>query len=156
MNEEMIENWNSCVKPKDIVWHLGDFGFHSVVNDTDKLTSIWYALNGKKNLLRGNHDTKNPAVERLPWSSIGDYHRLKWEGKRYILSHYPFASWHGSNKGDMHFHGHCHGTLKSKMYNRLDVGVDCAVSQFYPVKLEAAVQYCEWQNDLNGLKHEIT
>lgn len=152
MNETMIENWNSCVKPKDIVWHLGDFGFKA----EDDLDDIYNQLNGTKHLLLGNHDENNSQVKKLPWASVGHYKRLKWEGKRYILSHYPFQSWHGSNKGDIHFHGHCHGTLRTIQYNRLDVGVDCHVSQFFPVKLSAAVQYVEWQNENHELELVIT
>lgn len=148
MNEVMIENWNSVVKAKDIVWHLGDFGFHSPLNQADKLTSIFFQLKGRKNLLIGNHDEKNAALLRLPWESIDYYKYLKWEGKKYVLSHYPFASWNGANRGVMHFHGHCHGTM-DPWKNRLDVGVDCPVSRFFPIKLEVAVKWTEHVNKAN-------
>ena len=54
VDELIFENWNSVVKPNDIVWHLGD-----VLFGEDKL--IWLEnnfkkLNGKKNLVVGNHD----------------------------------------------------------------------------------------------------
>ena len=30
MNESLIETWNECIKPDDLVYHLGDFGFGNV------------------------------------------------------------------------------------------------------------------------------
>ena len=45
-DEEIIKNWNTTVSPEDIVFILGDFG------DMD----YWYKLNGKKTLIKGNHD----------------------------------------------------------------------------------------------------
>lgn len=50
MDETMVENWNKVVKPNDRVYHLGD-----VVIKRSAL-SILSRLNGKKILIRGNHD----------------------------------------------------------------------------------------------------
>jgi len=52
MNEEMIKRWNSVVSKNSIVWHLGDFSFGGKEN----LESIFPKLNGKINLVMGNHD----------------------------------------------------------------------------------------------------
>ena len=52
MNEEMVKRWNSAVKKDDIVWHLGDFSFGGKEN----LEKIFPQLNGKINLVMGNHD----------------------------------------------------------------------------------------------------
>lgn len=45
-DEEIIKNWNTTVSPEDIVFILEDFG------DMD----YWDKLNGKKTLIKGNHD----------------------------------------------------------------------------------------------------
>lgn len=52
MNEALVDNWNSVVKPEDTVYHLGDFN----LGKFDE--SIEYAglLNGHKILVTGNHD----------------------------------------------------------------------------------------------------
>ena len=50
MDETMIERWNAKVKPEDTVYHLGDV----VINR--KHLHLCNRLNGKKRLIRGNHD----------------------------------------------------------------------------------------------------
>ena len=52
MNDEMIRRWNSVVGKNSIVWHLGDFSF----GGKDNLERIFPKLNGKINLVMGNHD----------------------------------------------------------------------------------------------------
>lgn len=50
MDEAMVRNWNTVVRPHDKVYHLGD-----VVIRRECLR-ILDRLNGKKRLIRGNHD----------------------------------------------------------------------------------------------------
>jgi calcineurin-like phosphoesterase family protein len=52
MDEVMIDNWNSVVKPGDKVYHLGDVFFGS----KDTFIPLWKKLNGQKRLILGNHD----------------------------------------------------------------------------------------------------
>jgi calcineurin-like phosphoesterase family protein len=49
-DEALIENWNKVVKPNDKVYHLGDVAMPR------KSLHILDRLNGKKVLIRGNHD----------------------------------------------------------------------------------------------------
>ena len=54
MNQVMLDNWASVVKPNDTVIHCGDvlFGMDKV----DWLTAVFAKLPGKKRLVVGNHD----------------------------------------------------------------------------------------------------
>lgn len=52
MDDYMIEMWNSVVKPSDKVYHCGDV----FIGDKEKFKTLWPKLNGKKNLILGNHD----------------------------------------------------------------------------------------------------
>ena len=52
MDEALIHNWNSTVKPTDIIYHLGDISF----GDKNTALDIMYNLNGHKRLIVGNHD----------------------------------------------------------------------------------------------------
>lgn len=48
MDERLLDNWNSVVSSKDIVYHLGDVYFGR--------TDVLEKLNGRKRLIMGNHD----------------------------------------------------------------------------------------------------
>jgi len=121
MEETMIENWNGVVQKNDIVYYLGDFAFKSQDWEVERLLQI---LNGQKILITGNHDAKVIRRSRT-WTHVWDYHEIKIEGQKIVLSHYPFQEWNGSWKGSWHLHGHCHHNLKDDPnLNRIDVGVD--------------------------------
>lgn len=51
MDEFMVAQWNARVRPGDHVYHLGD-----VAMDIKLLLVIIPRLNGRKRLIRGNHD----------------------------------------------------------------------------------------------------
>lgn len=52
MNKCLIENWNSVVKQDDTIYVVGDFSFSGIAKQREILSQ----LNGKKILVRGNHD----------------------------------------------------------------------------------------------------
>lgn len=64
MNQGLIANWNAVVKPEDTVYVLGDVGFCS----TTKLKELIRQLNGRKILIRGNHDRDRSNKK---WMEIG-------------------------------------------------------------------------------------
>lgn len=134
MNEELIAKWNAAVvRESDTVWHLGDFGFsHS---QRTPLAEVFHRLRGKKHLVVGNHDEKNPQVLKLPWERVERLFTLKQGAIRAELCHYPLETWKGSWRGALMLHGHCHGSLKRKIAKRFDMGVD-ALARNGPVLLE--------------------
>ena len=52
MDECMLENWNSVVKPGDKVYHLGDV----MMGSKEQFAKFWPRLHGSKRLIVGNHD----------------------------------------------------------------------------------------------------
>lgn len=123
MNEAIVKNWNTVVNPDDDVYILGDISFGSV-KDTCLLLD---RLNGKKYLIRGNHDDRlskdSNFIQRFEW--VKDYHEMRIDKKLLVMSHYPFASWNSSHYGSFNFHGHLHSTNPSKLeQRRWDVGLD--------------------------------
>lgn len=55
MNEKLIYNWNSVVKPEDTIYCLGDFSF------AGRSVELYSGrLNGSKILIPGNHDPIHP------------------------------------------------------------------------------------------------
>lgn len=58
MEETLVENWNSIVKPEDEVYVLGDFA----LGDRSDVGRILSRLNGTKYLALGNHDNATKAT----------------------------------------------------------------------------------------------
>lgn len=79
MNEAMIYNWNSVVKPEDTIYCLGDFSF------AGRSVELYSSrLNGNKILVPGNHDPIHPYNKHFKKSAKqGD--SLYW--KRFYESH---------------------------------------------------------------------
>jgi calcineurin-like phosphoesterase family protein len=136
-DEELIRRWNARVTDKDILYHLGDFGF----GKSAKLLEIRKCLRGKIHLIRGNHDKnlQRDFLETL--SSCYHYGDIKIPDpdrhctQRIIMSHFPFATWEARPYGSYCLHGHSHGNLVTReIMLRLDVGVD--TWNFQPVSYE--------------------
>lgn len=117
MNETLIQNWNNVVKPKDTIYHLGDFSFGNSIFFTKR-------LNGIKILVEGNHDFN--ANAHYEWDTVYTYRVLRFN-KIFplVLMHYPLLEWDGAYRGAIHLHGHIHSKNTEKpLVRRLDVGVD--------------------------------
>lgn len=126
-HDKMItEKWNSVVNKNDTVLHLGDFAFRNIKENTEN-------LNGKKILLRGNHDRKNEGhyincgwkevIETIILNMNGVMFRMApnlgkaWcgfltsiNGVNILLSHFPI---YNSNDWDLRKYGHVTKTLES-------------------------------------------
>jgi calcineurin-like phosphoesterase family protein len=134
MNDTIVNNINSKVGVDDILFHLGDWSFGGF-EKIDELRDRIVCEN--IHLILGNHDhhiEKNRAEIQTAFSSVNHYLDLevydsnfgKFTQDRFILMHYPIASWIDMSKGTIHLHGHVHlpphqvvGQGKS-----MDVGVD--------------------------------
>lgn len=121
MNERMIENWNSVVKPDSHIFHLGDFSFKKPAETVE----ILKRLNGYKYFIRGNHDRNNVNDEVLSYfeGGVEHYHEITWGQQLICLCHFPFKSWNGMHHNSWNLHGHSHGNLPISG-KQLDVGVD--------------------------------
>ncbi len=137
MNEGIIDRWNKRVSPHDTVYVLGDVSF----GGPDQTHQVLLRLNGFKHLIVGNHDRHGRHSTKstpFPWEhhflSIQDYKRIKIEGNRFVLCHFPFASW---ERGYVNLHGHTHGKYPS-LYRQHDVGVD--VNNYEPITWQEAIE----------------
>lgn len=59
MNRILIANFNAVVHKDDTVYILGDLAHHMQVEDINKIIG---KLNGRKILIKGNHDKKYDAA----------------------------------------------------------------------------------------------
>ena len=110
-DELMIENWNSMVKPQDKIYVLGDICFNKNLGD-----KIMPRLNGKKCLIRGNHDNFKLSWYALWFYDVRGCHNLE----NYLLTHIPV---HLDSKArfKMNIHGHLHRNIVYKNENEIKV-----------------------------------
>lgn len=99
MDEHMIECWNSVVKKDDRIYHLGDVCFK-----LEHLTAIMPRLNGRKVLIKGNHDQLSVNQYMRYFDDIRAYDRLDC----YMLSHVPIHPASLGFKTPFQIHGHTH------------------------------------------------
>lgn len=115
MDQYMIDQWNQTVGPDDIVYHLGDFSM------AKKYIRLADQLNGRKKLIRGNHDDAN-AKQYLKHFENVDGVRV-FPKLDIILSHYPLhpdSLWnYKRNRPKINVHGHTHD--RKVMISRLDL-----------------------------------
>lgn len=98
MNDEMIRRWNAVVRPHDKVYHLGDV----VINK--RYLPLLNQLNGKKRLIRGNHDIFPTRVYLEYFDEIYGVRVLD----DMILSHIPLARDSITDRFNVNVHGHTH------------------------------------------------
>jgi calcineurin-like phosphoesterase family protein len=100
MDETMIERWNAKVKPGDTVYHLGDV----VINK--KSLHLVSRLNGRKILIRGNHDIfKDQDYRDVGFEQI---HGVRVFVDKFILSHIPLHPDCVTDRFKVNVHGHLH------------------------------------------------
>ncbi len=112
MHETIVGNWNNVVKPKDVVFYLGDMCF----SRWELGSEIVARLNGDIHFIMGNHDKNKDIANYKRFKSISDLVDLNIiDGDKifpqFILCHYPIYSWNKVHHGSIMLHGHCHGNL---------------------------------------------
>lgn len=142
MDETMVERWNSIVKPEDSVYHLGDF----VINR--RFMHIGHRLNGRKRLVRGNHDLfKTQEYIDIGFEEI--YGVWVDSSAKIIASHIPIHP-ESIKPGWLNVHGHLHsgrvmknieaytkeGSWKSNLVDPRYVCVSVENTDYYPVTLD--------------------
>jgi len=135
MNDRLVAGINASVGQDDILFHLGDWsfgGFDSIRQFRDRLVC--------KNihLILGNHDqhiARNKDDVQEIFSSVHNVLDLvvKWnvgtpmqDEAKFMLMHFPIASWDNLARGVIHLHGHVHLPPHRRIGpgKMLDVGVD--------------------------------
>lgn len=100
MNETMIERHNAKVKEQDTVYFLGDV----VINK--KYLELVKRMNGRKILIRGNHDIfKDEDYREVGFKQI---HGVRVFVDKFILSHIPLHPDCVTERFRVNVHGHLH------------------------------------------------
>lgn len=147
MNETLIYNWNSVVKKKDVIYHLGDFAWGQPEPFLNR-------LNGYKILIMGNHDRYSEGkLLRSGFREVYSLKEIKIDGIPTILCHFPMYSWNKSHRGSFHLHGHIHENEIQYLWNRYNVGVD--VNNFTPIHSDNILKIFLQQKEENNLTFDI-
>lgn len=124
-DEDLIERWNTVVRPADTVWHLGDVLFPARCFD------VLPRLNGNKKLVMGNHDVFPLARYAEHFTSIKPYKKLAGA----ILSHIPVHECQKSR-----FVGNIHGHMHEKcLPGRWYLNVSAEQTGLAPMALDEAL-----------------
>lgn len=86
MNQILIQNYNAVVHKNDTVYILGDISHHLPMDRANELIS---RLNGKKILIKGNHDKKDDLEL---FEEICDFKTVSLNGLYFALMHYPIKN----------------------------------------------------------------
>lgn len=150
-DEWLIDLWNKTVKKQDNIYILGDF----CLGNRERTEQILKRLNGKKYLIRGNHDKSCKGLENyFEW--VGDIKEVKFTNNQYDfidpnetfaleMCHFPMLSWNRRPHGTCHIHGHCHNSISDFNTNsaelRVDVGFDSNLGNYNFIELEELYSY---------------
>lgn len=129
MDEHIVHQWNKVVFPQDTVYHLGDV----VINR--RHLPILNRLNGRKILVKGNHDIF-PLTDYTPYfADIRAYRVFPEHG--IIASHIPIHPCELENRWKLNIHGHRHSnTLPDKRY----LNVSCEEINYTPISIEEVLE----------------
>lgn len=126
-DRNLIINWNTVVKPKDTVWHLGDVAFG------EENVHILSRLNGYKHLVLGNHDQYDLELYQKYFHKIVS--SIKLEG--YLLTHIPI---HPSQfyrfKGNIHGHVHSNSLDDKRYFNASAENINLT-----PIEFRRAIEH---------------
>lgn len=148
MDEVIIENWNSLVKPEDTIYHLGDIGFCGA----EKLESIVKRLNGKKRLRMGNHDKATATKYRkMGFEEVynSDF-SIFIEGYNQIaFSHYPisehrdpFNIMDDPQSSIVNVHGHTHNENTGLNPNRYKC-ISVELIDYKPIHISKILEWAK-------------
>ena len=141
-DEQMIQKWNSVVRPKDRVWVLGDVAFSSVA-----LQKVG-RLSGEKFLIAGNHDDFN-AYEYLKY-----FKNVKAFEKRYnglVLTHIPIHPYElhvTKRKWKFNIHGHLH---EYDLVDNRYINVNADRINHMPISLDKVRDIIKSRNLVRGI-----
>ncbi len=131
MNDYMVKMWNETVCPRDLVYYLGDVSFGRGCRPP----SFWLPrLNGRKVLIKGNHD-RSRDLRGFEW-----YNSLvrSYNGAKFLLIHAPEDAPWDWNGWIIHGHHHDNNLRKYPFIERVNqtVNVSAEVLNYKPIELE--------------------
>lgn len=144
MNQTIIKNFHSIIKPDDDLYLLGD----NFLGDLYAGISLFNQLPGKIHLIWGNHCTNNRkeamskchnVVEICGYATI-----LKYKKYHFYMSHFPTVTTNFDDykkpltKRLLALSGHTHSNILFEPCNSYNVAVDA--HNYFPVSIERIIR----------------
>lgn len=111
MDAALVERWNATVTSADTVYVLGDMFW----GGETKAVPVLDSLNGKKILIKGNHDRCKNTEFRKRFDQISGYLEITDGDRHVVLSHYPMPCFKNHFHGWYHLYGHVHNSFEANM-----------------------------------------
>lgn len=126
----LIDTINTFVKPRDILYLLGDISLYDKWHTGMHLNRLRCH---NLHLVLGNHDhhLRDFYPDSGLFKSVQDRMFFKHYGHKLFLDHYPSAEWAEAHHGSFMLHGHTHGSFPYEnrgldQYRIMDVGWDAS------------------------------
>jgi len=143
MNKELICRWNNLVNADDEVYVLGDFGAY------EEEIFILNQLNGRKFLVKGNHDVKtNQFYRDLGFEEVYDHPVIIKDF--WILSHEPLYV--NSNMPYANIFGHVHNSPIIKTYSKQHYCVSVERINYTPISFNDIISTIQKDNTDNNIR----
>lgn len=128
MDNYMLTKWNDTVKAKDIVFINGDLSRYTEESDYKFIQN----LNGKKILIRGNHDTMSDDIYlRNGIFKVYDYPIMY---DFLLISHVPFFV--NDNTPFANVYAHIHNNRNYNKYSANGYCTSVEVNDYIPVDID--------------------
>ncbi len=128
MNENLVQNWNEVVGEEDTVIMVGDFA----LGKREEVIKYGQQLNGRKILVRGNHDRATDTL--FTEAGFITVHKkplaLDFDGTKIIFSHAPLNPTEHIN-----VHGHIHSSCIQEPGDELHYCVCVEAIGYKPIRL---------------------
>jgi len=142
----MIRRWNNVVKTDDLVIHVGDFALHK---DSKAVEEIINSLNGRKILVKGNHDRKSTHWYLTNgFSFVCDSFVL--DG--ILFTHRPVEK---IEKWKFNIFGHIHNKVLQKYEDNRYINVSVERINYTPTLLEKLIKRRENYNESGRTTQEF-
>ena len=134
MDATMIKNWNKVVSNDDLVLHCGDVSFYN----KEKTTEIISQLNGKKVLVKGNHDQRNNQW----WLDVGfdEVSNYPFVYKEWFVIQHEPPTYMNEATPYFYIYGHVHGTDMYKTITEQTACVSVERWDYTPVELDKIIE----------------
>lgn len=143
MDKELICRWNNAVNKEDDVYVLGDFGAE------EKEEFILNQLNGKKYLIKGNHDVKpNQYYRDFGFEEVYDHPIIIKDF--WILSHEPLYV--NRNMPYANLFGHVHDSPIIKTYSNQHYCVSVERVKYTPISFDDIISAVQSDSDCDDIQ----